>query len=166
MVNGRISYVNWLLNSSSTEEVKNSASDFYDLTGRITFRPNLNHLFSLSGFTSDDDFVFNKEFGFQYSSKNIEFLYRGFYGDKLTSRFSATVRQTVAYPIGTGPMGPEANPALHIRKREASPSSSLEKAISVTAILRISTDSRPFTLAIPKAREGMTPGQADVCPNR
>ena len=57
----------------------------------MTFRPNLNHLFSLSGFTSDDDFVFNKEFGFQYSSKNIEFLYRGFYGDKLTSRFSATV---------------------------------------------------------------------------
>jgi hypothetical protein len=89
----RLSYVNWLLNSINDVKVKNSSTDFYDFNGRFTYRISNEHIISLSGFQSNDQFNFNDEFGFDYSTKYAELMYRATLGKKLFSKLSATTHR-------------------------------------------------------------------------
>lgn len=89
MIGGfRSSYTDWLLTSLSEPELQKSSSFFYDANFRITAKPSANHSFTLSAYASQDDFVYNDEFGFDYNTRFAEFSYGAIIGSNITSKFT------------------------------------------------------------------------------
>jgi len=85
----RSSYTDWLLQRLTNPELKKSSSFFYDGNLRITAKPNDKNTFILSGYSSQDDFSFNEEFGFDYSTQLAEFTYKLLLSDKMINTLSA-----------------------------------------------------------------------------
>jgi hypothetical protein len=63
---GRASYANWILQSVERPDIRNSRANFYDLTGVLSHRINLNNTLSLSHYNSYDFFRFGLAFGYQW----------------------------------------------------------------------------------------------------
>lgn len=89
----RSSYTDWLLQRLSNPELKSSSSFFYDGNVRITAKPSDNHSFIFSGYISKDDFSFNQEFGFNYSTRVGEFTYRLLLNDKMINTLSVVANE-------------------------------------------------------------------------
>ncbi len=89
----RSSYTDWLLNSLSEPELQKSSSFFYDGNFRMTIKPSPNHSIALSAYKSQDDFEYNEEFGFDYSTQFGELSYGWIISDNLFSKFSAVKSQ-------------------------------------------------------------------------
>ena len=86
----RSSYTDWVINLVKDIEVKRSSAFFYDANARLTIKPNEKHTFTLSGYSSQDDFTYNEEFGFDYSTFLAEFSYRTILTDQIFSKLSVT----------------------------------------------------------------------------
>ncbi len=84
----RSSYTDWLLQRLSNPELKRSSSFFYDANLRITAKPADGHTFIMSGYSSQDDFSYNQEFGFDYSTLFGELSYKMLINDKMINTFS------------------------------------------------------------------------------
>ena len=84
----RSSYTDWLFQRFSNIELQRSSAFFYDGNFRITAKPNEQHSFILSGYTSQDDFSYNEEFGFDYSTQFGEFTYKYLISDKMINNLS------------------------------------------------------------------------------
>ncbi|MEZ4993287.1 MAG: TonB-dependent receptor [Saprospiraceae bacterium] len=63
---GRASYANWILKSVERPDIRNSRANFYDLTGVLSHRFNINNTLSLSHYNSYDFFRFGLQFGYQW----------------------------------------------------------------------------------------------------
>lgn len=85
----RSSYLNYLLPLATVPEVERSSAFFYDANLRYTHRLNDKHIVTFSGYSSFDDFVYNEEFGFEYSTIMGQFTYRTLFSDELFNRFTA-----------------------------------------------------------------------------
>jgi hypothetical protein len=85
----RSSYLNYLLPLATVPEVERSSAFFYDANLRYTHRLNDKHILTFSGYSSFDDFVYNEEFGFDYSTIMGQFTYRTIFSDQLFNRFTA-----------------------------------------------------------------------------
>ena len=84
----RSTYSDWILNAINVEEVQRSSAFFYDANLKYTHKINKKNSFTLSGYSSQDDFVFNNEFGFDYSTWMAQFSYKTIFSDQLYSSLS------------------------------------------------------------------------------
>lgn len=89
LIGGRASYTDWILDRINEIEVRNSSALFYDINGRITHRFSQKNNLTLSGYFSQDDFTYNNEFGFDYSTILGEATFRSIFNDNFYSKFSA-----------------------------------------------------------------------------
>jgi hypothetical protein len=85
----RSSYINWLLGLVDNVEVSNSNAFFYDANFGLTARLNDKNTLSLSGYGSQDEFTYNEDFGFDYSTYIGQMSFKSVFNDKLLSNFSA-----------------------------------------------------------------------------
>ncbi|MEM1325378.1 MAG: TonB-dependent receptor [Bacteroidota bacterium] len=87
----RSSYSDWILNRINVLEVQRSSAFFYDANLRTTIRFNDKNTIVLSGYASQDEFTYNEEFGFEYSTLLGQFTYRKIFSDKAISNLSFVV---------------------------------------------------------------------------
>jgi len=92
----RTSYGNWILGLTSVPEVKNSSASFNDFNARITHRFSDKSSLIVAGYVANDDFNFNKEFGFDYSTKLGQLIYKNAFSNKILSEttFSYSTYET------------------------------------------------------------------------
>lgn len=89
----RSSYSDYVLDLIQIPEVRNSSAFFYDANLRLTHRFNDKNSLIFSGYATKDDFSYNEEFGFGYSTYMGQLIYKKIYSDRLFSRFSITGHQ-------------------------------------------------------------------------
>lgn len=83
----RSSYSDWLLKQARNIEVKNSTASFYDASIRLSHKFNAKNSLSLSAYNSYDQFEYNKTFGFQYSTFNLQAIFRKIFTAKIYSKW-------------------------------------------------------------------------------
>lgn len=117
---GRASYTDWIINQVKNIEVRRSSAFFYDANARLTIKPNEKNTITLSAYASDDEFFFNEEFGFDYSTKLAELSYKTILGTKLFSKLSATVSkfESVQFDLDGIDASSLANNVGYIKVRE------------------------------------------------
>ncbi len=93
IIGGRGSYSDWILDRINVLEVRNSSSFFFDVNAKVTHRFSQKNNLTLSGYYSQDDFTFNNEFGFDYSTALGEATFRTIFNDNFYSKFSAVYSQ-------------------------------------------------------------------------
>ncbi|MBX2815383.1 MAG: TonB-dependent receptor [Saprospiraceae bacterium] len=93
VVGGRSTYSDWLLKRINVLEVSRSSAFFYDLNGRLTIKPNARNTLTFSGYNSQDEFIYNEEFGFDYSTTMAQFEYKSIFSDKTFNKLSAVGSQ-------------------------------------------------------------------------
>jgi hypothetical protein len=71
-------------------EVRNSSVFFYDANFRYTHRLNDKNLLIVSAYASEDDFNYNKDFGFDYQTLLGQLMYKKIFSDRLFSQLSVT----------------------------------------------------------------------------
>ncbi len=81
----RASYGNWILGLIDVPEVQNSNASFNDFNGRITHRFSDKSSLILAGYLANDDFNFNNEFGFDYSTKLGQLIYKNAFSNNILS---------------------------------------------------------------------------------
>lgn len=89
----RSTYSNWLLNLVNVPEVKRSSAFFYDANFRYTHRLNEKNTLILSAYAAHDDFEFNEQFGFDYTTLMGQLTYKKIFSDQLFSNTSLTASQ-------------------------------------------------------------------------
>ena len=87
---GRVSHADWILKRMKPAEVKNSHAFFYDGNVRLTTRLGDKNTLILSGYISGDEFDFNEEFGFEYTTVMAQATYKTIFNDKLYNNISVT----------------------------------------------------------------------------
>lgn len=86
----RSSYLNYLLPLANVREVERSSAFFYDANLRYTHRITDKHILTLAGYSSTDEFVYNEEFGFDYTTMMGQVIYRTLFSDQAFNRLSFT----------------------------------------------------------------------------
>ncbi len=84
----RSSYTDWLLKRLSVPELQKSSSFFYDGNIKLTFKPSAKHNFSFSAYSSQDEFVYNEEFGFDYTTQFAQLDYKLLLSDEMINSIS------------------------------------------------------------------------------
>ncbi len=84
----RSSYSDWILKQVDVLEVSKSSALFYDANARLTIKPSDKSTLILSGYGSEDEFVYNEEFGFDYSTVMGQFIYKQIFSDNAYNKFS------------------------------------------------------------------------------
>lgn len=87
----RSSYSDWILRSIENLELRNSSVFFYDANLRYTHRLNDKNTLILAGYAAQDEFTYNKEFGFDYRTMMGQAIHKRIFSDKLFSQLSATL---------------------------------------------------------------------------
>ena len=86
----RSSYSDWILDLVKVREVNRSSSFFYDANFRVSTRLNEKNTLILAAYASDDEFVYNQEFGFDYRTLMGQMIYKRIFNDNFFSNFSFT----------------------------------------------------------------------------
>ncbi len=89
----RASYADWILNLVRNIEVQRSSAFFYDANLRISAKLGEKNTLILSGYGSQDEFAFNEEFGFDYSTYLGQIILKSIFNESLYSNFSASYVQ-------------------------------------------------------------------------
>ncbi|MDF9800251.1 hypothetical protein OKW21_005514 [Catalinimonas alkaloidigena] len=78
MIGGRASYSDWILNRVDDLDIRQSEASFYDANAKWTYRLNEAHKVGLTGYISNDDFLYagNTSYGYQNmgAALNWDFL--------------------------------------------------------------------------------------------
>ncbi len=90
LIGFRSTYSDWILNTINVEAVKRSSAFFYDANLKYTHRIDKKNSIILSGYSSQDEFVFNNEFGFDYSTWMAQLTFKTIFSDQLYNNFSLT----------------------------------------------------------------------------
>ena len=75
LIGARSSYVNWLLGAVNVPEVQRTRAFFIDGNARLSFRIGDSDGLLISAYGSQDDFVYNQTFGFNYYTRAAEVTY-------------------------------------------------------------------------------------------
>ena len=89
----RSTYSDWALGLVNVPEVKRSSAFFYDANFRYTHRLNKKNALILSAYLSHDDFEYNRQFGFDYTTQMAQLDYKKTFSDHLFSSTSFTASQ-------------------------------------------------------------------------
>ena len=136
----RSSYTDWFLNLLKVDELKNSSSFFFDGNARLTHKFNKNNSLVLSGYYSEDEFNYNNDFGFDYSTAIGQLIFKSIFNEKAYNKF--TVNASTYSSTQTDFAGEDAsvldNSINYIKAKEQftfNPTSSLKLDIGLAAIL-------------------------------
>lgn len=88
---GRSSYSNWMLKRIPNYDLMNSAANFYDISGVISFNINPNNSLSIFGYQSQDDFLLSGQTDHSYQSRLASL--------RLTSTLSSSIVSKVTLGI-------------------------------------------------------------------
>ena len=86
----RSTYSDGLLQLIDIPEVQRSSVFFYDANLKYTHQFNEKNRLSISGYSTQDRFIFDQQFGFEYSTWLGQIIYRKSFSDRLFSKLSAT----------------------------------------------------------------------------
>jgi hypothetical protein len=86
----RSSYSDWILRQARNIEVKNSSAFFYDLNLKLSHRFNSKNSLNLSLYSTNDDFNYNKSFGFDYQTNNMELVYKKIFSGAIYNNLAIT----------------------------------------------------------------------------
>lgn len=89
----RASYSDWVLRATNNIELQRSSAFFYDANLRYTHKINDKNTVILAGYISEDEFTFNEEFGFDYTTTMGQAISKNIFSDRLFSRLSLTFSQ-------------------------------------------------------------------------
>lgn len=89
----RSTYSDWVLSQFKLQEVKNSSAFFYDANLRITQKVGEKSTLILSGYASDDEFRYNNQFGFDYSTWIAALNLKTIHNDRLYSKLSLSTSE-------------------------------------------------------------------------
>ena len=136
----RSSYINWVLDLVNNVEVSRSNAFFYDANFGITARLGEKNTLRLSGYGSQDDFTYNEEFGFDYSTYIGQLNLRTVFSDDLLSNFSFVYNEYKSNRVDIGGINGSrlANDVDYIKVKEQitySPSTQLRLDGGVSGIL-------------------------------
>lgn len=92
----RSTYSNWVLDLIRVPEVQRSSVFFYDANLRYTHRLDDKKTLIFSGYSAQDDFSFNEDFGFAYQTQMGQLTYKQIFSDQLFSNLSVTVSDYVS----------------------------------------------------------------------
>ncbi|MBC6992648.1 TonB-dependent receptor [Neolewinella lacunae] len=84
----RSSYANWAIKLASVEEVKNSATFFFDGNLRLTQRIGDKSTLILQGYGSQDEFNYNNTFAFDYGTVMGQATWKQIFSDQFYADFS------------------------------------------------------------------------------
>ena len=70
LMGGRVSYVDWVLQSVEDPSIRNSSAFFYDTNGRVSYIVNDNNKVSYTHYRSADEFSFDSDTSLNWSNKN------------------------------------------------------------------------------------------------
>jgi len=90
LVGFRSTYSDWVLRAINVREVQRSSAFFYDANLRYTHRIDPNNTITFAGYSSRDDFTYNEEFGFDYSTQMGQILYNKIFNNNLYNKLSVT----------------------------------------------------------------------------
>jgi len=85
----RTTYSDWVLRATNNPEVSNSSSSFYDANIGYAYKFNEKNILHLSFYSSNDEFSFNKEFGFEYNTYMGQLSFERLFWERLFLKFSA-----------------------------------------------------------------------------
>ncbi|MDH3648791.1 MAG: TonB-dependent receptor, partial [Saprospiraceae bacterium] len=86
----RSSYSDWILKQFNVRELDKSSAFFYDANARLTIKANERNTLILSAYGSEDEFIYNDEFGFDYATLMGQLIYKKLFSDKAFSKLSVT----------------------------------------------------------------------------
>ncbi len=89
----RSSYSDWILKLVNLPEVRRSSAFFFDGNIRYTHRLNPKNTVTVSAYSSEDEFSYNEDFGFDYSTLMGQVVYKKIFNDDFFSKFSVTGSQ-------------------------------------------------------------------------
>ncbi len=85
LIGGRISYCNWLVKSTDDIQLKNSAANFRDVTGKIFHTINPNNVITLSLYNSYDAFTLATDSTFSWGTLNASLKWDHTFNDRVSS---------------------------------------------------------------------------------
>ncbi len=91
IVGGRASYADWVLRLVDNVEVKNSSAFFYDTNLKLSAKLGDRNTLILGGYAAQDEFTYNDEFGFDYTSYLGQLILKTIFSEQLYSNL------TIAY---------------------------------------------------------------------
>ena len=90
----RSTYSDWILNRvEKVPEVQNSSAFFYDANFKFTQKIKEKNTFSFSLYATEDDFNFNQEFGFAYSTYIANVVLKNIFTEKLYNRLTLSASE-------------------------------------------------------------------------
>lgn len=89
----RASYSDWVLRLAKKVELKRSSASFYDANIRYVHRLNAKNSLILSGYAAEDQFVYNRSFGFDYRTMSGQITWKHFFREDFFSNFSVVASQ-------------------------------------------------------------------------
>ena len=90
----RSTYSDWILDRiKKVPEVQNSDAFFYDANFKFTQKIKEKNTLSFSFYGSEDDFTFNQEFGFAYSTYMGSMVLKNIFTEKLYNRLTVTASE-------------------------------------------------------------------------
>ncbi len=87
LLSGRSTYSDFIFGLFKQPQIKNSSAGFYDLNAKLTIKSGKSTI-ALSGYISEDDFIYNKEFGFDYGTKIAQASVRTLFNNHFSNKIS------------------------------------------------------------------------------
>lgn len=135
----RSSYIDWVLDLAENIEVQRSTAFFYDANFGITARLGDNNTLLLSGYGSEDEFTYNEDFGFDYSTYQGQAKLRTQIGESSLNNLSVVYNQYKSGRVDIGGLeGSRLNNNVdYIKIKDQftfSPSTQLRTDVGISAI--------------------------------
>ena len=99
IIGGRTSYSDWILNRVKDVDIRRSSASFYDANAKWTYRLNERHRVGLTGYLSNDDFVFAGNTAYGYQNQGVAFHWNFLISPEWLSSLSLT-RSRFNYEVG------------------------------------------------------------------
>ena len=91
IVSGRTTYSDWVLGKLKNPQLQQSSASFNDVQGLLTFLPDTNNMFTISGYHSNDSFDYYEESAIEYSNMSSTLRWDHLYNARLSSQTSGII---------------------------------------------------------------------------
>jgi hypothetical protein len=82
---GRMSYTDWVLKQVPDADISNSVTQFYDVSGKLSYKFDKNNWLQLTGYTSNDEFSTSNQSVNEYGNTLFALELHNNYGEKLNA---------------------------------------------------------------------------------
>jgi hypothetical protein len=80
---GRMSYTDWVLKQVPDPNISNSVTNFYDATGKLSWKFNNNNWLNISAYSSNDEFSTSTQSVNDYGNMLVDLISHNSYGEKM-----------------------------------------------------------------------------------